>query len=753
MAHSDRKDQQAMPKIEPAYAGRIGRTVAESTPWWPATRRERRPNVVVILLDDVGYAQLGCYGSAIATPRMDALATGGLRYTNFHVAALCSPTRASLLTGRNHHSVGMGFLAAYDTGFPGYRGVLTPKAATVAELLRDSGYGTYAVGKWHLASPTQMTPAGPFDQWPTQRGFDRYYGFLWGEDDQWTPELWYDQHRVEVPADPDYHLSADLVARSKEFIADHVTARPDDPFFLYLSFGACHAPHQAPREYLDRYRGAFDHGWDEERRRTLARQVQLGVVPEGTELAPRNPDVRAWDELPAEQRRLYARMQEVFAGFMEHTDEQIGVLVDFLGEYGLLDDTVVLVLSDNGASGEGGEHGTANEYRYFLGLGDSLQDGLAAIDQLGGPQTHNHYPAGWAQAGNTPLKFYKKHTYGGGIRAPLIAHWPGGISSAGQVRSQFHHVIDLLPTLTELAGTPIPDSYRGHEQVPVHGTSVTYTFDDPRAASRRTTQYFETAGFRGIYRDGWKAVTDHRTGSSFDDDHWALYHLAEDFSECRDLAAERPELAAELTDTWWREAERYGVLPLDDRMGTRVKSMNPGADRLHYRMLPGTRIMNSVTGPTFAGRSFRVAATVESTADGVLLAYGRRASGFSFFVLDGHLVLDFNLAGRHTVVRAEHPVPAGARTLSLLVHAGPNGVSARLAADGRVLGKQPLPQLLPGGMGTLSVQCGHNSPSAVSPLYRTPFAYAGGLRQVSIDLQPRSVDVADADWLMEVTQQ
>lgn len=752
-------DNEPATTSRPDFAGRVGRTVGESTPWWPRPGREgRRPNVVVIVLDDVGFAQLGCYGSSIATPRMDALADAGLRYTNFHVTALCSPTRASLLTGRNHHSVGMGFLAAFDTGFPNYRGAITPHAATLAELLRDAGYGTYASGKWHLTPPTQMSPAGPFDQWPTQRGFDRYYGFLLGEDDQYAPELWYDQHRVEVPDDPGYHLSSDLVAHGKQFVADHVTSRPDDPFLLYLAFGACHAPHQAPRRYVDRYRGAFDHGWDVERERVLARQVELGVVPEGTTLAPRNPGVQEWASVSPDQRRLYARMQEVFAGFMTHTDDQVGILVDFLAAYGLLDDTVIMLLSDNGASGEGGENGLVNEYRYFMGMGGStLEEGLAAIDELGGPGAHNHYPAGWAQAGNTPLRFYKKHTYGGGVRAPLIVHWPRGIDTGDRLRGQFHHVVDVLPTLVELAGAKVPDTYRGYEQIPLHGTSMAYSFDRPETPSTRDTQYFETAGYRGLYRDGWKVVTSHEPGTPFDDDHWGLYRLDEDFSECHDRSGDHPQVAAELREAWWREAERYGVLPLDDRMGTRVTGLDPARDRLTYRFLPGTRIMNSTVGPNFSGRSFRVTARLEpgcaADGDGVLLAYGRRAHGFSFFVLDGRPVLDWNMAGDHTLVRSARPAPDGCTELSLLVQDRPDGVTAQLAADGQVLAEQALPRLLPGGLGPLAAQCGYNSPSAVSDRYQVPFRYQGRLFEVVVELQPRTVDTSDADWLAEMVQQ
>ena len=446
---------------------------------------------------------------------MDKLAANGIRYTNFHVTGLCSTTRASLITGRNHHSVGVGFLSNFDTGFPGYRGAITPAAATLAEILRAAGYSSYATGKWHLTPPIEMSAAGPFDQWPTQRGFDRYYGFPWGEDDQWAPELWYDQHRVEVPDVPDYHLSSDLVTKSTEFIADHVTSKPDNPFFLYLAFGACHAPHQAPRDYIDKYQGRFDDGWDVDRQQTLARQLDLELFPQTTDLAPLNPGVLPWAEVPADRQRLYARMQEVYAGFMEHTDAQIGRLVDYLAKYDLLDNTVVMVMSDNGASGEGGEHGTSNEYRYFMGLGDSVDDAMAAYDDLGGPNAHNHYPAGWAQAGNTPLKFYKQYTYGGGVRAPLIVHWPAGLDSTAPLRTQFHNVTDILPTIVELAGCEVPEVYRGVAQLPIHGTSHGLHLHRPRGCQHSLVPVLRNGRVPGNRRRRLESSGVSRTWSPF----------------------------------------------------------------------------------------------------------------------------------------------------------------------------------------------------------------------------------------------
>jgi arylsulfatase A-like enzyme len=725
--------------LEPDFRGRIGRTASQSTPWWPQPRRSGGPNIVVIVLDDVGFAQFGCYGSSISTPHMDALAGGGVRYTNFHVPALCSPTRASILTGRNHHSVGVGFLGAFDTGYPSYRGAISSAAATLPELLRAAGYGTYATGKWHLTPVNGMSPAGPFDQWPTQRGFDRYYGFLWGEDDQYRPELWYDQHRVEVPDAPDYHFSEDMVRRTEEFIADHVTSRPEDPFLAYVAFGACHAPHQAPRGYIERYAGGFDHGWDVERERVLERQVALGVVPPGTRLSDRDPDVPAWDQLTPEERRLYARLQEAFAGFMEHTDAQIGHLVAFLRTHGLLDDTVIVLLSDNGASGEGGRDGTINEYRYFLGLEDSLDDALAQIDDIGGPRAHNQYPSGWAMAGNTPLRYYKRFTHGGGVRVPFIVHWPAGVGERPGLRSQFHHAIDVLPTLLELAGVDAPATFRGVEQLSVHGTSMASSFADPDAPSNRRRQYFETAGNRAIVDDGWKAVAAHRPGTSFDDDHWELYDLGTDVSETADRATAEPERLHRLQELWWEEAERFGVLPLDDRMGDRVKALDPAMDRRRYTMLPGTRLLNHVVGPSFSERGFNVTARIRCRAhdEGVILAYGRRAFGFAFFVNDGRLNVEYNLAGQRTRLTAPDALPDSECTVAMRVEPAPEGAALSIHVDDRRVAEAAVTRLIPGGIGTLSIQCGHNGPSPVSDAYEAPFTFTGALDRVLIELDER----------------
>lgn len=745
------------------HGGRDARrahTVHELSPAWP--RRPRpgagAPNIVWVVLDDCGFAQLGCYGASIETPAIDRLAGGGLRYTNFHVTAMCSPTRTCLLTGRNHHAAGMGYLADFDTGFDNARGAISPRAATLAEILKDNGYGTYALGKWHLVPPGECSPVGPFDNWPTQRGFNRYYGFLGGEDDQWAPELWYDQHHVPPPAREGYHLSEDLVDRAQEFLSDHLSATPDKPFFLYLAFGACHAPHQAPQSYLDKYRGRFDEGWDAEREKVLARQKAMGIVPPDTALAPRNPGVREWASLGSDERRLVARMQEVFAGFTEHTDAQIGRLMAFLERRDKMRDTLFVVLSDNGASGEGGEHGSVNEYRYFLGLPDSLEENLAGIDRLGGPWTHNHYPAAWAQAGNTPLKFYKKHTFGGGVRAPLIVHWPARVAEAGGLRPQFHHAIDLAPTMLDLAGVAAPAVHRGTQQMPLHGTTLAYTFADAGAPSTRRTQYFEMGGQRGIYHEGWKAVTFHRSGDDYEADRWELYDLQRDYSETVDRAAEEPERLRAMVALWWEEARKYDVLPLDDRAQARAFARDPAtSDRTHFTLYPGSRLLTPVAGPNFSLRPFEIRAHAEraSEADeGVLLAYGRRAAGFVLFVQGNRLCFDYNLAGRHTLVTAPSPLPTGAHVLGCaLALDAAGGARARLTLDGRALCDVALPMAFPAGFGLLSTQCGLNSPSPVSGRFEAPFRFTGALDRVEIDLGPASRDAIAGLWDAAVRSQ
>ncbi|MEN9506507.1 MAG: hypothetical protein RI958_2433, partial [Actinomycetota bacterium] len=556
---------------EPGFAGHIGRTYRESTPWWPDPPAGiGGPNVVMIVLDDLGFAHFGSYGSTLRSPNVDRLAANGLRYTSFHTTALCSPTRAALLTGRNHHSVGMRGVSNWSTGFPHMRGGITPRAATLAELLRAHGYATFATGKWHLAPMEECSAAGPHTNWPVQKGFDKFYGFLQGETDQFFPELTRDNTHIDPPRGPDegYHVSEDIVDQSIAYINDLVSVLPDRPFFLYTAFGAMHAPHQAPQSYLDRWRGAFDEGYEVWRERWFERQLELGVVPPGTTLSPLNPGVPRWNDLTDNQRAFSCRLQEAFAAMLEHTDDQIGRLVDYLDERGLLDNTVVMVMSDNGASREGGPFGVMDEFSFFNGMWEDIDQIVAdRLDDIGGPHSHSNYPWGWAQAGNSPLRWYKQNTYGGGVRDPLVVHWPNGIGEAvrGQIRQQFCHAVDITPTLLEITGAPLPDTFGGHDQMPLHGRSIVPTFAEPAAPTPRRVQYFEQMGHRGIWADGWKATTYHEPGAPFESDQWGLFHLDADFSECHDLADQHPEKLRELIELWWVEAGSNGVLPLDDR--------------------------------------------------------------------------------------------------------------------------------------------------------------------------------------------
>lgn len=737
------------------FDGVIGRTHADSTPWWPTPPHpgDAAPNVVVILIDDLGFAQFGCFGSDIETPNVDRLAAGGLRFTNFHVTPVCSPTRAALLTGRNHHTVGMRSVSNFSSGYPHMRGQVSNHAATMAEVLRDAGYATFGLGKWHLCQMENASAAGPFDQWPCQRGFDRYYGFLDGETDQFTPELIYDNHAVDPPATPEqgYHLSEDLVDHAIRFIHDSKSIRPDRPFFTYLAFGATHAPHQSPAAYLEKYRGRFDAGWDDARARWFARQVEMGLVPRDTTLAPRNPGVEPWDDLSTNQRRLACRLQEAFAAFLDHTDAQIGRLVAALERLGQLDNTAIFLLSDNGASQEGGPFGVLHEMKFFNFILESPDDAVARLDDIGGPSSHANYPWGWAQAGNTPFKWYKQNTHEGGVHVPLIVHWPAGVADGGGLRSQFHYVTDIAPSVYEITGVTPPAVYRGLEQMPLAGTSMRYCFDAAaaNAPGRKQVQYFEMMGHRAIWADGWKAVTRHQPGVSFDDDTWELYHVAEDRSECHDLAATMPEKLAELIALWWAEAEEYGVLPLDDRtiqlFGARFRERSPHPERRRYTYYPPLTSIPAQVCAQIGGRSWDLAATIErpAGAGGVLYATGNRNSGASLFVQDDRLVFDYNCFGDHHVAVSTVPVPIGASVVGVRFRRLAQGGEATLIIDGAPCGTVPVPFVMRmiSSVGS-SVGFDHGSP--VSLRYDDEFAFQGDLRRVDIDLvKPGGGDAAE----------
>jgi len=732
-----------------------GRTVSESIPGWDPPRQppEGAPNVVVIVLDDTGFAQLGCYGSDIDTPNIDRLAAGGLRYTNFHTTALCSPTRACLLTGRNHHSVGMRFISNIDSGFSNCRGAISPSAATMAEVLRDHGYGTFALGKWHLATLEDCSPAGPFDHWPLQRGFDRYYGFIGGATDQYSPELTVDNHPIDPPNEPGYHVSEDIVDQAISMIGAHQSSAPGNRFLTYLAFGATHSPHQAPAEYVDKYRGRYDEGWDVVRQRWFERQLELGIVPPGTTLSPRNPRVVAWDELPDDNKHVYARMQEAFAGFLDHTDDQIGRLVDFLERSELLDDTLLVLMSDNGASQEGGRDGTLNELAYFNRVPMQVEDMVDRLDEIGGPNLYNNYPLGWSQVGNTPLRFYKQNTYEGGIRDPLIVHWPNRIADTGGVRDQYHHVSDVLPTLLDCIGVEAPSTYKGVAQQPIEGMSFTYTFDSADEPTRKQSQYYEMLGDRAIWHDGWKAVTRHRTGTSFDDDAWALYHTDVDFAECDDLAESHPEKLRELVDRWWAEAGKYNVLPLDDRTGGElmlIRRPGHGAPGNTQRILAGTPHLERSKTPDTRNRSHTITARVthHAASNGVLVAFGARTSGYSLFVQDGTLRYTNNRLGTMQDVWATEPLPTG--DLDLIMRFDKTGEHRGTATvgydagDGMVELASGEIELLPFRQTTYGMSVGRDNGPTITPVYEGRFPYSGDLAWVEWKLKDDRHDLIEA---------
>ncbi len=711
------------------------------------------PNVVLIVLDDLGFAQLGCFGSDIDTPSIDGIAADGLRFNRFHVTALCSPTRACLLTARNHHAVGMGFLTDIPIGLPGYNARIPASAGTLPRILRDAGYSTFAVGKWHLAPRWEQSASGPFTRWPLGLGFERYYGFLNGDTNQWTPELVRDNGFVEPPRTPDggYHLSEDLADTAIAMIQDQQQATPTKPFFLYFATGATHAPHQAPRPWIERYRGRFDDGWERWRARAFARQVEMGIVPAGTTLSERPSWVPAWSGLPADQQRLFARMMEAFAGFLAHTDEQIGRLIDLLRTLGVLDNTLVMVLSDNGASAEGGPIGSFNEHRFVHDRIDAIDDTLARIDDLGGFRAYNHYPWGWAWAGNTPLRLWKRYTWLGGVRTPLILRWPGRCTGAGDIRSQFCHAIDVMPTILEAVGIEAPGALDGVSQQPFDGSSLLPLLTDPAAPAPRRTQYFEMLGSRAIYSDGWKATTDHigpqlsverdriPGSGDFERDHWALFDLTNDFAEAHDIGAQHPDRLKAMIELWWAEAGRNNVLPLMDSFLGRVTALEPSPWGPRWRAVlrPGGGPVSEDALPPLGG-GFRLLAEVEvgAGASGVLCALGDWSNGWACYLLDGKPVITFNILGEVFRYAAARPVAAGRHALVGEYRWARGGSTMTLAIDGTIVVEGPLPRRLPlrwqiGGAGLL---VGRDRGFPVCDDYRPPFPFSGTLERLVIEV-------------------
>jgi arylsulfatase len=752
------------------FEGTIGRTIADSEPWFddPPHPGGEAPNVVLVLLDDTGFAQFGCYGSDIDTPNVDALAANGLQFTNFHVTPLCSPTRASLLTGRSQHAVGMRAVSNFRTGFPNQLGHISNHAATVAEVLRDAGYTTFCAGKWHLAPMEQCSAAGPFDQWPLGRGFDRFYGFLEGETYQFHPELVCDNHPIEPPARPEdgYHVSEDLIDQLLKMVSDAKGVRPDRPFFAYLPFGATHAPHQAPASYLEKYKGAYDEGWDVVRERWFQRQLEMGVIPEGTQLAPRNPGVDAWDDLPDNQKRLACRLQEAFAAFLDHTDDQIGRLIEGLREVDQFDNTVFVVLSDNGASQEGGPFGVMHEMKFFNGIFETPDEAIHKIDDIGGPHSHTNYPWGWAQCGNSPFKWYKQNTHEGGVHVPMIVHAPGHIDASqnGSKRDQFVNVSDIVPTIYDLVGVTPPATHRGVEQLPVTGHSFASVLGDAAAPATNTLQYFEMSGSRALVAGDqtslWKAVCKHTQGGDYDIEPWELYRLSDDWSESNDLAESEPEKLGEMIDLWWQEADRHGVLPLDDRMfelfGARFRPNSPHPPERRYVYRPPMSPMPGQASAPIAGRSFDLTARVTRSAGegGVLFATGTENSGMSVFVQNDRLVVDYNAFDEHTVLESDVELPGDDSELVVKFRrrAGMAG-EMFITVDGAAAGQAELP-LFMRMMSSVGPSIAFDHGSPVSPRYEAPFPFEGTLHEVEIQILSRQdAEARDAEAAAEMSRQ
>ena len=654
----------------------IDEQTAPFTPVRPTAAPGDAPNVVVVVLDDLGFGTSSAFGGPCRMPTADRLAQDGLRYTRFHVTALCSPTRQALMTGRNHHSVGMGGTTEMATSAPGYTGFRPRSAATMARTLQANGYSTAAFGKWHQTPPSEISPVGPFDRWPTGEGFDHFYGFMGAEMNHWSPLLYEGTRPVEPVRGPGYHLTEDLVDHAVDWVRTQRTMTPDRPFFTYLAFGASHAPLHVAPEWPERYRGAFDDGWDRQRERTLARQKELGVVPEHTELAPWAEGVPRWDELGDDQRALGTRFMETFAGFTEHADTQLGRFVAALEELGELDDTLfVYLLGDNGASGEGGLEGTLVEHRLGHGIVDDPAEMITHLDELGGPHSYPIAPVGWALAMNTPYRWTKQvASHFGGTRDGLVVHWPRGIADRGGLRHQFHHVIDLLPTVLDCAGLPQPTSVDGVAQQPIEGVSMRHTFDAPAAPDRRRTQYFEMCGNRGIYHEGWTAVTRHGVpwemvgaGGSFRDDVWELYDTRADPSQAHDVAAEHPERLAALQELFLIEAAKYRVFPLDDRVTERENPQIAGRldlldGRRSVTFHGRTRRLIEEATPNVKNTSHTVVADVEVDGDteGVVVAQGGRFGGWALYCREGRPCYVYNFFGlRVHTVRAEEPLAPG----------------------------------------------------------------------------------------------
>jgi arylsulfatase len=754
------------------------------TPYMPPKAKRGAPNVLYIIWDDTGIAAWDVFGGMIEMPNMKRISDLGLRYTNWHTTALCSPTRSCLLTGRNAQMNGMACIVEGATGFPGSCAVIPPENGMISEILLENGYSTYCVGKWHLAPETECNGAGPKRAWPTGRGFERYYGFLGGETNQWYPDLTFDNHPTEPPSTPEegYHLSKDLVDKSIEFIEDSKQIAPDKPWLMYLSFGATHAPHHVPKEWADKYRGKFDMGYEKYREMVLENMKTMGTAPQETELSPINPwpapeiiseadIVLSWDSLSDDQKRLFCRMAEVYAGFASYTDHETGRLIDYLEQSGQLENTIIVVVSDNGASGEGTPNGSVNENKFFNGWPDDLQENLEKIDELGSPNTYNHYPTGWAWAFNAPYKMFKRYTLEGGIADPCIISWPKMTKSlGGQIRDQYHHAIDIMPTILDCLGIESPTFIKGYQQSPIQGVSMRYTFDSPNASSTRHTQFYSMLGTRAVYHNGWKAVARHGAisgKSHFMDDRWELYHVEKDRTEVNDLAEDNPEKLKELVATWFALAGYNNGFPLDDRTPIELLGdERPGVSepRNSYIYYPNTDPVPEAVGPNIRNRSYSILANVDidsSETEGVLFAMGSRFGGHTLFVKGGRLYYVYNFLGiTEQKFVSSRSVPTGKVILGAEFSKekeDPKGVAngtLRLYINDDVVAEGPM-RTQPGKFGLGSAFCvGRNPGDRVSSEYQAPFEFTGGsIKRVSINLTGERYEDAEAEAKVMLAQE
>jgi arylsulfatase len=730
---------------------------AKAPPRFEVKAPKNAPNVVIVLIDDMGFGMSEAFGGPIHMPTVTRLGNGGLRYNQFHTTALCSPTRAALMTGRNHHMTNFGSIAESATAFPGQTGQRPNNVAFFAEMLRLNGYSTGAFGKSHETAAWEVSPSGPTDRWPTRSGFDKFYGFMGGETNQWAPLLYDGMTTVELPKDPNYHFMTDMTDQAVSWVQSVKSLTPDKPFFMYFAPGATHAPHHVPKEWIAKYKGKFDQGWDKMREETLARQIQLGVVPTGTKLAPKPEAIKDWSALTANEKKLFAHQMEVYAGYGEYADTEVGRLIDAIDETGELDNTLVFyIVGDNGSSAEGGMNGLYNEMTYFNGQHETVEDILKHYDELGGPTTYPHFAAGWAVAGDAPFAWTKQIASDyGGTRNGMVVHWPKGIQAKNEVRSQWHHVIDVAPTILEAAGLPEPKSVNGTVQAPIEGVSMLYTFADAKAPDRHTKQYFEIFGNRAMYHDGWLAGTVHRAGWEFqprrplESDVWELYDTKSDFSLANNVATQNPAKLKELQDLFLVEAAKYHALPLDDRLLERVNPATAGrpdlmAGRTTLTLFPGMKGMSENAFINVKNKSLAITAKVDIPAagtNGVILAQAGRFGGWSLYLIKGKPTYTYNWLGlQEYTVAAPQALPAGKATVKLDFAYDGGGVGKGGAATISVNGKNVATGRIEQTQGMMfsadeGADVGADDGTAVSKAYTVPFKFTGKIDKVTVEVK------------------